>query len=246
MKRFLQTLASIYIWLMVITVTLLFSTLIIITSFFFRPFDPNRNMANQLAVLWGKTIVALIPFWKLRIQGRGYLRNNCAYVLVANHASLSDIICLYCTGKHFKWVAKESLFQIPFFGWAMSALGYVKLERGKHGSIRDSYEKSLDWLRRNISILIFPEGTRAASGKLGDFKNGAFKLATQTKKPIVPIVLIGTKEIIQRGSALFNLGARPKIKILKPIATDRYTTQNFEELKNLVHSQILKELEDKN
>lgn len=242
MKRFFEIIASLYMWFIISAFTIIFSTLIILTSVLLSLFDPNRNAANCLAVMWGKSIVLFNPFWKLKIQGKGYLRKNQTYVLAANHMSLSDIICLFCMDRHFKWVAKDSLFQIPFFGWAMSALGYVRLKRGEHGSIRNSYQKSIEWLNRGVSILIFPEGTRAKNGKLGVFKNGAFKLALQAKKPLVPIVLTGTREIIQRGNFLFSLRAKPKIKILKPISTSSYAENESGKLLNLVRARMLEEL----
>lgn len=242
MKRFLQIIYATYMWTVVVLCTVTTATFIIVCAFILYPFDHNRQIANIGAEVWGKMIFAANPFWKLKMQGLGYLRKHKGYILVVNHLSAMDIVCLFCMGKNFKWVAKDSLFRIPFFGWAMSALGYVSLKRGEHGSIRDSYRESMKWLNRGVSVLIFPEGTRSSSGKLGTFKNGAFKLAAQTKKPIVPIVLTGTREIIQRGSSIPALRARVKLKVLKPIETTHYQEKQFVELMDLVRSKMLEHI----
>ncbi len=151
-----QFIFSFIIWLLAAFVTLAFSVAIIACRLICWR-DSKRKLSHSLANAWGETLFALNPMWKLKIQGRGYIRKGSAYVLVANHLSLSDIVCLYCLGKQFKWVAKESLFHIPFFGWAMSALGYIRLRRGEHGSIRDSFHESVRWLEKVMSFIIFPE-----------------------------------------------------------------------------------------
>ena len=228
---------------MIVLINLGITIAAVVSSLFLYPIDPDRKTAHRICEGWGRGVLFVSPGWRLKIQGRGYIRDGKSYVLVANHSSLSDIIYLYHLGKQFKWMAKESLFWIPFFGWAMSAAGYIRLARGKQGSIRDSLDKSVEWLRRNISILIFPEGTRSRSGGLGAFKNGAFKLAIRTQKPIVPIVLTGTRGTIQKGSLFFSYRINCKLKVLKPIPTDGYLENQYLELGNLVRSQMLEAIE---
>ncbi len=242
MNLTLQMLYAIYAWAAIAIATLIFSTASMLASFLLF-FDTKKKAAHRMNTAWAKTILWFNPVWHLKIRGRGYIKNDKSYVLVANHLSMSDIICLFCLGKQFKWVAKESLFRVPFLGWAMRAAQYIQLERGKHGSIRDSLDESCDWLRRDISVLIFPEGTRSESGRLGIFKNGAFKLAIQTGKPVVPIVLTGTREIIQKKSFLFSINIHCQIKILKPIPTNPFKEGQFAELKELVRIKMLEAIE---
>ena len=234
MKRLFEVIASIYVWLLIAFLTIIFSTLIIITSLFLRPFDPARSTANQLAVLWGKSIVWFNPFWKLKIQGKGYISKRQSYVLVANHMSLSDIICLFCIDRHFKWVARDSLFTIPFFGWAMSALGYIRLKRGQHGSIRDSFQKAQEWLVKDVPVLIFPEGTRSRSGELSPFKNGAFKLAILSGKPMVPIVIKGTGAALSKGKVGMSASVKGSVKIFPKIEVGAYSVEQHDELRDKV------------
>jgi 1-acyl-sn-glycerol-3-phosphate acyltransferase len=236
---------SAFVWSVIALSTLLVWITLILCWPLSITLDRKRTLGMPVANLWGKTIFTLNPFWHIKIYGKGHIQKGKSYVLAANHASMSDIICLYCMGKHFRWVAKESLFKIPFFGWAMSLLGYIRLRRGEHGSIRDSFENSKRCLHENVSVLYFPEGTRSATGKLGSFKNGAFKLALQTQKPIVPIVLTGTKDILPKGGKIFSNRVNVKIRILKPIPTTGYRENQFAELRELVRSKILDALEQK-
>ena len=225
-----RSLASIWVWVLIALDTLFVFVLIGLLS----PFDWNQKISYHIANLWGKLIFQMNPFWKLTVSGRERIKKNKAYVLVANHSSLADIICLYCLGRHFKWLAKESLFKIPFFGWTMSFLRYIPLERGKHGSIRDSFQTAQEWLEKGGSVLIFPEGTRSRSGALGEFKNGAFKLAIRSQKPIIPIVLRGTRQAISKGKMIVATKVEGSITVLSEIDTSSYAEEGRETLKNKV------------
>ena len=91
-------------------------------------------------------------------------------------------------------------------------------------------------------MLIFPEGTRSRSGALGEFKNGAFKLALLTKKPIVPIVIRGTGEALSKGKAMMAAKVTGSIKALPPIEVDQFGSDDFEALKTKVWDLMNEEL----
>lgn len=243
-QSFFLTIFSAFTWVVVAVWTAIITIPIIFLGYLLIPFDPDRKLAHNFGTIWGKGIFFANPFWKLKISGKGFVRKNKAYVLVSNHLSLADIICIYCLNRQFKWVAKESLFKVPFLGWSMSAMKYVRLRRGELGSIRESFDESLRWLNRDMSILIFPEGTRSRSGQLGSFKNGAFKLAIRAKKPIVPIVLTGTNKAIQKGRKVMSAGIKCRLKILKPISTDNFKEEDFAKLRELVRSKMSEAIDD--
>ncbi len=76
------------------------------------------------------------------------------------------------------------------------------------------------------------------------FKNGAFKLAIRTKKPIVPIVLTGTNTVVRKGNALLTAGAKVRIKVLKPISTEGFGEQDADKLRDLVRSRMAEVFEE--
>ncbi len=233
-----RSIISIFIW----TVVALDTVIVFLLTALLWPFDPNQRFAYHIANAWGKIIVRSNPFWRIKVSGRSHIKKNKAYVLVANHNSLADIVCLYCLGKNFKWLAKDSLFKIPFFGWTMSLLKYIPLKRGEHGSIRDSFQKAQEWLEKGTSVLIFPEGTRSRTGELGEFKNGAFKLALLAKKPIVPIAIQGTRQALSRGRMTMATKVRGLISVLPEIPVTSYQEADFDRLKNQVRAMISEEL----
>jgi 1-acyl-sn-glycerol-3-phosphate acyltransferase len=202
--------------------------------------DKTRRTGHWLASLWARAIVLLNPFWKVTVTGRENISSKQAYVMVSNHQSMGDIIVLYFLKAHFKWIAKESLFSVPVLGWGMSVVGYIRLTRGKVGSIRDSIHDARAWLTRGVSVLVFPEGTRSMTGELGAFKNGAFKLALQCKAPLLPIVVTGTRDAIPRGTWVFRKKVHAVVTILPPIFPQE--DEDFAALKARTHASTSSEL----
>jgi len=101
-----------------------------------------------------------------------------------------------------RWVSKSVLFQIPFMGWAMSASGYIPVERNDRKQSYQAFLNTLEAIKAGSSIVVFPEGTRSKDGSIGVFKKGSQLLAERAKIPMVPVTIIGTRDIIHKGSML--------------------------------------------
>ena len=99
----------------------------------------------------------------------------------------------------FKWAAKRTVMNIPFLGWHLRLAGHVPVDRnqGKDAAlaVTEAFESVL---RDEKPLLVFPEGTRTADGKLKAFKNGAFQAAVLAGKPVVPVALRGTFSLMSR------------------------------------------------
>jgi 1-acyl-sn-glycerol-3-phosphate acyltransferase len=122
------------------------------------------------------------------------------FVYASNHESLIDILVLGAAlPGDFKWATKRSVMNIPFLGWHLRLAGHVPVDRnkGKGAAIAviDAFESVL---RDDKPLLVFPEGTRTADGKLKAFKNGAFQAAVLTGKPVVPVGINGTFTLMSR------------------------------------------------
>jgi len=178
------------------------------------------------------------PYWTLRVSGLENIDHKKTYIVVANHQSLADIAVIYFTRMQFKWVAKAALFKVPFIGWCMSLARHIKLARGNFGSIKKVYREAAGWLRSGVSVLFFPEGTRSGTDEMGDFQNGAFKLAIKEGVPILPISISGTRDTIPKGSWMFETKVVGVMKVLPPIETAGFSPADFSRLRDITRSAI--------
>ncbi len=208
----------IYFYVFSVLTTIIFCALVILTGFLRRlkfVQSDNREIEHNFATLWAKTIVNYMPGWNISIIGNHNIpKTDQPYVIIANHESLADIWMLYLLGMQFKWLSKIENFNVPLFGQAMHECGYIAIKRGNKESAALAMDLSAQWLKRGVPMLFFPEGTRSRTpGIIGDFKIGAFKLASACDVPILPIALSGAGELIRKGS-LFPQDANIVIKVL--------------------------------
>lgn len=185
-------------------------------------FDKKRRLLHHLTIRWGYHFVQLGPRWHCTFEGTEYLASGKNYVIVANHQSFADVFVLSGLNHHFRWVSKESLFRIPFFGWIMRLNGDIAIKRADRKSIKTMYLACKSWLDRGVSILMFPEGVRSESGQLGEFRDGAFRLAVSCNVPIIPIVITGTREIAAKHSRVLGFIADINVKILPPVTPESF------------------------
>ncbi|OGW80342.1 MAG: hypothetical protein A3G33_01175 [Omnitrophica bacterium RIFCSPLOWO2_12_FULL_44_17] len=235
----LTAIKSAAIWFGITSLTVLLFLVCLFLSIILFPFDRKGKIVHRQCFWWARGIINLNPFWNVTVTGLENIDPNETYVIVANHQSLADIVVLYETRAQFKWVAKQSLFSIPFIGWCLSLCKHIKLERGDLGSIKKVYREAADWLRRDMSVLFFPEGTRSTDGEIGEFQNGAFKLAIKEKKAILPISIKGTTEAIPKGTWLFRTKVYGIVDVHKPIPTTQFEIRDFERLRELARAQLV-------
>src|SRR6266699_2310080 len=134
------------------------------------PFDRRRALLHRFTCFWSSLYTWLNPAWRVRVEGRERIRPDAAYVMVANHQSLLDILVLFRLFVHFKWVSKIENFRVPFIGWNMALNRYIKLRRGS----RESVARALDACERALAqgsgapiLPIVIEGTASALPKRG-------------------------------------------------------------------------------
>ena len=99
-------------------------------------FDRRLVLLHRFTCFWASLYTWLNPAWRVRIEGREKIRPRTAYVMVANHQSLLDILVLFRLFTHFKWVSKIENFRVPCVGWNMSLNRYIKLRRGDRAERR--------------------------------------------------------------------------------------------------------------
>lgn len=137
-----------------------------------------------------------------RMVNRDLLEREPQCVYVANHLSQLDILLLGSYLKRdYRWLAKASLFKIPFLGWHLSISGHVPIYRGEQRSKNEALATRIHKVvEEGASLLFFPEGTRSSDGRLQRFRSGAFQTAVRESLPIVPLVIRGTHELFVRGA----------------------------------------------
>jgi len=229
---------SVIIWVVGSILTIILYLAMAFFTVIFYPFDKKRAIVHAQCFWWSDLVISLNPYWKVTVSGLENIDKNRTYIVIANHQSLADIVLAYQTKMQFKWVAKKSLFKVPFVGWSMSLAKHIKLERGNFSSIKKVYREAAYWLKSGISVLFFPEGTRSKTDEMGDFRNGAFKLAIKEKVPILPIIFEGTGTAIPKGSWVFTTKTSAKIKVLPAIETSKYKPADFARLRDLARSAL--------
>lgn len=175
-------------------------------------------------VLWAAGV-------RVRVEGRENIALEEPQIFASNHVSWFDVWALAAMiPKRNRFVAKKELEKIPIFGRAWKTAGHISVDRGDRASAIQSLQEAGDRLHRdNISVVIFPEGTRSKTGELGEFKKGAFMLALHTGVDIVPVAVLGSREImpadswrIRRGEIILRFG--------EPVRTSDYTVAQRNEL----------------
>jgi fatty-acyl-CoA synthase len=156
--------------------------------------------------------------WRVRVEGRQYLRENAPRMLVANHTSYADIVVLMAAlGTDYHFVAKAEVMSMPFFGTFLRKLGHFSFRREDPQARLHQAEQIEDALRRGESVFVFPEGTFTAQSGVRPFHLGAFKAAIAAQREIVPIALDGTRRVLRDGAWMPRPG-RITITICPPIA----------------------------
>jgi 1-acyl-sn-glycerol-3-phosphate acyltransferase len=180
---------------------------------------------------------------KVQVEGLENIRGKGPFIFMSNHQGSYDIfVLLGHLPFQFKWLVKKELFSIPFFGWAMSAAGYISLNRQGTRETVEAMNEAAQKIREGMSVVIFPEGSRSPDGSIQPFKKGGFSLAMKAKVPIVPISLAGSREIMPKDRLTTSSG-EIRIRIGDPIETEPYSLKDRTALMEKVSETISKNLE---
>lgn len=229
----MSLLGSLFAWGMAFAATLVFATLAILTSWI----PPRGRLYVFWARLWAQVILffARVP---LRVEVAETARVLPGAIFMANHSSALDILGLFLAiPQDVKFVAKRSLFRIPFLGWSMALAGFIPVDRARPEKARSVLDGIADRLKKGSSVIVFPEGTRSVDGNLGPFKKAGFLLALKTGLPIVPVGISGARNILGRGAIRLQFGMM-SVKVGEPIATAGLGVAHRAELMRQVRREI--------
>ena len=207
---------------------------------------PFRTLRVRIGNFCGKMIGPVVSWLigaKIINPDSEKLNSSKPAIFVSNHASALDVfigmaLCPYggCG------VGKKEILKIPFFGLAYWLAGHLLIDRGNSSKAIASMKKLSDFVKsKNLSIWIWPEGTRSLDGKLISFKKGFVHLALATGLPVVPVMVHGAHNVWPAKTMQFYPG-EVKIEVLDPIKTDDWNREtvdkHVEEVKDLMASSV--------
>jgi len=204
---------------------------------------PRGQLLESCKRSWARFLLAA-SFVRVSVQGRENLDGSRTCIFCANHLSYLDPpLLLACLETPVRFLAKESLFAIPFLGWAMRGEGDVPIDRENPRAAARSLARAVALVRQGISLVVFPEGGRSPDGTLQPFLSGAFHIAIRAQAPVVPIAIRGTREALRPGSLHFR-GGRVQVAIGKPISTHGLSAGDQDNLSIAIREKIQTMLED--
>ncbi len=199
MKLFLY---RIYQWCIATPLVLLATVVIAVLIILGSPISHNL-WGHWLGVAWGWTWCTLMGV-RVKVKRSPLVKQKSSYVFVANHQGAYDIFSTYgFLGYQYKFMMRKGLSKIPFLGWAARAVGHIMVDTKSQGGIKATVAQAKEKLEGGVSLIVFPEGRRTDTGKMGPFKSGAFKLAVEFGLPLVPVTIDGSYRVMPRST--FNV-----------------------------------------
>ncbi|MFW6206440.1 MAG: lysophospholipid acyltransferase family protein [Gemmatimonadota bacterium] len=236
-RRLGQAIVSAVVWalwaLLIILFTPIVAVVFLLTAWWDRPRWWTGRAFRRLA--WSAMVVH--PLWRRQVVGSLPPRSEGPFVGVSNHESLADVAVIGALPWETKWISKRENFRIPFLGFMMWLAGDISVDRDDPESRSEAYEELKRWLARGASVMIFPEGTRSRTGEMLRFKNGAFRLAVETERPIVPLAVACTREGIRKGSMVFR-PTTTRLAILDPVPVEDLGLDDVSDLRDRVKDEI--------
>lgn len=228
MSKLSEIIRNFLVWLYVFITVPVFGTIAILTK------------KHLWAYLWCKGLLKILGI-RIRVIQERPLPEDQNYVFMCNHQSQLDIPVLEEVLRSYRvrFLAKKSLFDIPFFGWGIKALGYVPVDREDPKEGLKSVLVCVERLKEGFSLIIFPEGTRSSTGELLPFKIGGFLIPIKAGIDICPVAIWGTRDILPKGKLWFNL-KKPTVSVYigTPIRVKEFSLRDKVYLANLVRKAI--------
>lgn len=225
------------VWLTLLTIIFASTTIIL-----------SWCRVSEHKIQWAPRAWARLILWgvgcPVRTIGRENIVPSATYVFASNHTSALDILALFGQlPSNFRWIAKKELFKIVLFGPAMLRAGYIPIDRSDRRAAMESLNRAAERIATGASVVIFPEGTRSPDGNLLPFKSGGLALAIRSKRPVVPVAIVGANKALKPKSILLSPG-RIFIILGKPIPTEGLNMKQRDQLAQEVRERVQELMDD--
>jgi len=197
------------------------------------------------AIWWARHVWSPGMMWiggiDIEVSGRENVDPKRPTIYAVNHASSIDIpVSFIALPVNFRYVAKSQLRWVPILGWTLWIAKFVFVDRSNRAKAIASLEAAGRRIRNGISIVVHPEGTRSANGRILPFKKGPFALALKARVPICPVTIEGSARIMPKNSWFISSG-KVKVKIGAPIDVTEYGEHERERLAHDVRAVIIRQ-----
>lgn len=198
-------------------------------SYLFKDYRKGQYYFITVSKVWMASWLYLIGC-PMKVRGKENFKKGESYVIVYNHNALLDVplSAPFVPGPN-KTIAKASFAKVPVFGWFYRR-GSVLVDRNDNNSRRKSFDDMKKVLMDNMHMCIYPEGTRNRTDlPIKPFYDGAFKVAVDTKKSVIPCVIFGTREAIPIAKGVYLIPTRLRMDFLQPVSSEGLKTVALKE-----------------
>jgi 1-acyl-sn-glycerol-3-phosphate acyltransferase len=222
----------------IVLATIFFGTVSLVISFF----DKSGRVQAAAARGWARALL-FVSGVQVQVEGLEHIDPSGSYIFISNHTSYMDTPAVLANiSVQFRFLAKRGLFQIPLLGTHLSRAGHIPVPREDARAAVKTLQLAAETIqKKKISLLIFPEGGRSHDGVLRPFKEGGAYIAIRAGVPVVPLVLLGGREVLPYGGGVVKPG-KIVMRVLAPIETSNLSLKDRGTLTERVRSLLLAEI----
>jgi 1-acyl-sn-glycerol-3-phosphate acyltransferase len=187
-----------------------------------------KKPVQFISMIWAKSVFLIIGK-KLKVYGKENIDKEKKYILVANHASLFDIVAITSFYPNVSWFGHERLLKVPIFRRFLKMTDYIPFKEPTVSNTRHMLSQLID-KSKDQSVALFPEGTRTLNGKINPFFRGFIYLFRTRDIDILPLTLNGFYALKPKNRFYIDFGSKLEVVIHKPIQKEELFNKNDKEI----------------
>ena len=198
--------------------------------------DPRKNDAPQR---WLSRTVIRLAGARVEVRRSPGFDSHRVCFFVSNHVNLFDPFVLYSVVPQLiRGLELESHFRIPVYGWLMKRFGNVPVpELNRPADLKRMWRLTRAALDAGVSLVVFPEGGRTVTGRVGPFRDGVFRMARDFGTPITPVSIVGAFTFNRKTSWMLR-PATIVVWLHETIETAGRSKQELDELRERVWREV--------